>query len=567
MKGKLKRLLAFTLALTMSAGIAGCGGNNSGDSSKADGSSSADDSSAEKVEKEPVVETIGDFDLSDFTSEYDVPEDFSFEAEAEDGELLGDAFTMTSGFAGEFTGESFVAIFNQGNEVAFEVELPATGSYNIIMQLATDNKKGVENLITVDGETAAKFSTSDEKFAETVAERVLIEGGTHTISILGDAGHIYLDSLKIVPAPGVDLSQYEVTKELCNPNASENARRLYSFLRATYGKYTISGQYIDASLNKTKLDTTDLHERKEITKETGHCFAMLGLDVMNLGISTMVDHQAGGGETVIYQATDWYNNQNGIVTMCWHWHAPAQYLEANDQPWWRGFYTDSVSFNLAKAMNGEDKEGYDAIVAELDNMAEQLKPLADEDIPILWRPLHEAAGDPRYPGNAWFWWGSSGKDAYLELYKLMYDKFVNEYHLDNLIWVWNAQNKDWYPGDEYVDIVGFDIYPDEHDSSSQKEYFDFLKECSPTDSKIIAETENGSIFDPEAAFNEGTRWAYFSTWGGEFTIAKDLHLSDQYTTLDMWNKIYNSDRVLTLDELPDLKSWPIDLDEYLANNG
>lgn len=564
MKGKLKRLLALTLALTMSAAIAGCGDKNSSDSSStADSSSAAEEE--EKKEKEPVVETIGDFDLSDFTSEYDVPADFSFESEGEAGELSGEAFVMDSAFAGDFTGDGFVAIPSNGDEVTFEVELPALGSYDIVMQLASESLNSV-NQITVDGATAAKFTASDKQFLEVTAANVLIEGGKHTIGVRAESGNIYLDSLKIVPAAGVDLSQFEVTKELCNPNASENARRLYSFLRATYGKYTISGQYIDAQLNKAKLDVTDLHELKEIKKNTDKSFALLGLDVMNLGISTMVDHQAGGGETVLFQAKDWYNNQNGIVTLCWHWHAPSQYLEANDQPWWRGFYTDSVSFNLGKAMSGEDKEGYDAIVAELDNMAEQLKTLADEDIPILWRPLHEAAGDPRYPGNAWFWWGSSGKEAYLELYKLMYDKFVNEYHLDNLIWVWNAQNPDWYPGDEYVDIVGFDIYPAEQDSSSQKDYFDFLAECSPTRSKIIAETENGSMFDPELAFNEGARWSFFATWGGEFTIGKDLRLSGQYTTLDMWNKIYNSDRVLTLDELPNLKSWPIDLEEYLANN-
>jgi mannan endo-1,4-beta-mannosidase len=145
----------------------------------------------------------------------------------------------------------------------------------------------------------------------------------------------------------------------------------------------------------------------------------------------------------------------------------------------------------------------------------------------------------------------------------MYDKFVNEYHLDNLIWVWNAQNQSWYPGDEYVDIVGYDCYPAEQDSSSQKYRYDFLKECSPTGSKIIAETENGAMFDPDAAFNEGTRWAYFGTWNGEFAI-KNSQLSDQYTTFEMWDKIYSSDRVLTLDELPDLKSWPIDLDAYLS---
>ena len=552
---KIKRIFALTLALTMSAGMIGCGNSTKEENGKNDTKSkSADDSTAE--EKPAVTETTGDFDLSEFTAASDVSEDFSLEFEAEKGTLLNEAMIMDRAFAGELSGDGYVALYEKDDEVTFDIELPAKGSYNVILRLASDNVNS-ENLITSDGNAIKKFTSGDPKFAEVTAENVLLEGGSHTLGVRAETGHIYVDTLKIVPADPVDLAQYEVTDTLCNPNASDNAKRLYSFLRAVYGKYTISGQYSGDNMGY------ESREFIEINKRTGKTPAILGLDVMNLGISTKVDHKAGGGDMVPIQAMDWYNNHNGIVTLCWHWHAPAQYLEVNGQPWWRGFYTDSTNFDLGKAMSGEDKEGYDAIVAELDNMAEQLKPLAEADIPILWRPLHEAAGDPRYPNNAWFWWGASGREPYLELYKLMYDKFVNEYHLDNLIWVWNAQNQSWYPGDEYVDIVGYDCYPAERDSSSQKYYYDLLKECSPTGSKIIAETENGAMFDPDAAFNEGTRWAYFSTWNGEFAI-KDSQLSDRYTTFEMWDKIYAGERVLTLEELPDLKSWPIDLEAYLA---
>ena len=556
---KIKRILALTIALTMSAGLIGCTNSTKEENGKkkSDNAESRSDDNSSAEEKPAVAETTGDFDLSDFTSDYDVPEDFSLELEAEKGTLLNEAMFMDKAFAGEFSGDGYVAVYEKGDEVTFDIELPTKGSYNVILRLATDNVNS-ENLITLDGSAVKKFTSSEPKFAEVTAENVLLDGGSHTLGVRAEKGHIYVDTLKIVPAAAVDITQYEVTATLCNPNASDNAKRLYSFLRATYGKYTISGQYSGDNMG------SEAREFIEINKRTGKTPAILGLDVVNLGISTKIDHQAGGGDMVPIQAMDWYNNHNGIVTLCWHWHAPAKYLEVNGQPWWRGFYTDSTNFDLGKAMSGEDKEGYDAIVAELDNMAEQLKPLAEADIPILWRPLHEAAGDPKYPNNAWFWWGASGKEPYLELYKLMYDKFVNEYHLDNLIWVWNAQNQSWYPGDEYVDIVGYDCYPAEQDSSSQKYYYDFLKECSPTGSKIIAETENGAMFDPDAAFNEGTRWAYFSTWNGEFAI-KNSQLSDQYTTFEMWDKIYSSDRVLTLEELPDLKKWPIELEAYLAS--
>ena len=35
----------------------------------------------------------------------------------------------------------------------------------------------------------------------------------------------------------------------------------------------------------------------------------------------------------------------------------------------------------------------------------------------------------------------------------MYEYFTYTKKLDNLIWVWNGQVKEYYPGDEYVDII------------------------------------------------------------------------------------------------------------------
>ena len=438
----------------------------------------------------------------------------------------------------------------------FEIDFPAKGSYNITLTMAADGE-GQSNLITVDGAALTNFTSTTTEFGDTVAENVLIDEGTHKVGIKGDNGHIYIDKIKITPAPAIDLSQYEVSNQLSNPNASDEAKRLYNFLTDVYGKYTISGQ--SSGDNEGK----DSREFKEIKKHTGKTPAILGLDVLNLSNSALA-HGSGGGDMVPLQAMDWYNNENGIVSLCWHWYAPEKNLEKNGGAWWQGFYSEYTDFDLAKALSGEDKEGYDSIIADLDHMAGVLKELADANVPILWRPLHEAAGDPKYPGNAWFWWGSAGKDAYIQLWKLMYDKFTNEYGLNNLIWVWNAQNPDWYPGDEYVDIMGYDCYPAERDSSSQKWYYDLVKSSTST-KKIIAMTENGSMFDPDGAFNDGTRWAWFSTWNGEFCI-KDKQLSDQYTTFDEWNKIYNSERVLTLDELPNLKCYPMDTEKYLEEH-
>lgn len=128
--------------------------------------------------------------------------------------------------------------------------------------------------------------------------------------------------------------------------------------------------------------------------------------------------------------------------------------------WYKGFNTEAANIDLTKIMNGENKEGYDLLMKDIDAIAQQLLILQEAKVPVLWRPLHEAAG-------GWFWWGASGPDAYKKLYILLYDKLTNDYGLNNLIWLWNGQDKDWYPGDAYVDIIGEDIYPGEKVYGSQ----------------------------------------------------------------------------------------------------
>ena len=151
----------------------------------------------------------------------------------------------------------------------------------------------------------------------------------------------------------------------------------------------------------------------------------------------------------------WENNIP--VTMCWHWNAPSKYLTGQ---WYSGFYKEYTNIDLDKIMNGQDEEGYQLLISDMDAIAGELTKLRNADVPVLWRPLHEASG-------GWFWWGDCDAESYLKLYNLMYDKFVNEYELNNLIWVWNGQDSAWYPGDDKVDIIGTDVYPGEHVYTSQ----------------------------------------------------------------------------------------------------
>lgn len=55
----------------------------------------------------------------------------------------------------------------------------------------------------------------------------------------------------------------------------------------------------------------------------------------------------------------------------------------------------------------------------------QLKRLRDAKVPVLWRPLHEAAGNQW--NTPWFWWGSKGATVYKQLWNIMFDR-LNNHH-------------------------------------------------------------------------------------------------------------------------------------------
>jgi mannan endo-1,4-beta-mannosidase len=329
-----------------------------------------------------------------------------------------------------------------------------------------------------------------------------------------------------------------VAAELVDPKATDRAKRLMQYMADIYGEYTISGQYGDMGILGPEFIA--------INNATGEFPAMLGLDFIEYTPSRVANGSIG--RDVDYALR--FNQEGGIITFAWHWNAPEPYLiNSSDNPWWKGFYTEGTTINLKKIMDGEDQEGYDLLIRDIDAIAEQLKRLQKADIPILWRPLHEASG-------GWFWWGATGPQSYIKLYQLLFDRLTNYHDIHNLIWVWNGQNKDWYPGDEYVDIVGTDVYPGQRIYSSQSTKFNELIEWNGDSKKIIAMTENGCLFDPELAARDNAMWSYFGTWEGEFlTLNNTYTLSEKYTETKMLIKVYTSKKVITLDELPDLKTY------------
>lgn len=438
------------------------------------------------------------------------------------------------------SGDGYVGTWNSDDcELIFNVDVPKSGMYELSFLTAACYGESY-NAVVVNDITYDNQLYTEQKEFEISAINAKLNEGANIITVKTGWGLIFIDCMYVKSIQGISSDVYNVKNTLINENASDNTRRLMSYLVDQYGKFTLSGQYHYSN---------GIHspEIQEIYKLTGKYPAIMGFDFMDYSPSR-VEYGAETEQTKY--AVEWHD-LGGIVTCIWHWNAPKDLINSKELPWWKGFYTQATTFDLNKALNGQDPEGYELMLRDIDAIAEQLKILADKDIPVLWRPLHEASG-------GYFWWGAYGAENYKKLWKLMYERMTDTNQLNNLIWVYNAEDADWYPGDEYVDIISEDVYTEPHNYESQFNRFIQASQYS-SENKIIALSENGVIPDPDLMYEYNACWSFFVIWNECFIIdKKSKEISDEYNELEHFIKVFNHTRVITLDELPKLDQYPID---------
>lgn len=449
--------------------------------------------------------------------------------EAEEGTLLGNVKAAYSGEGGWVEG-----FREAGDAVEMNVAVKADGMYDIAVILASADGGHKENPLLVDGERVASAAVEGKEFQRTVLSYIYLTAGEHTLGLGTSWGWVKVDAFEISPSAPLPEDIYRVSPVLAVPDPSPEAQRMFDWMCEIYGKKIITGQNCDGGMYGM--------ENQAVWRATNGLYpALLGLDMMDYSPSRA---ERGTEGKSVDQAIQYWEN-GGIVTFCWHWNAPSPYL--TEERWYSGFYTQYTSFDLKKVMEGEDQQGYALLMKDLEAIAVQLRRLRDAGVPVLWRPLHEASG-------GWFWWGASGPEAYKWLWNLMFDTFTNQYRLNNLIWVWNGQSADWYPGDATVDIIGEDIYPGERVYNSQSAQF---MECLKyTDArKMIILSENGCVPDPDFLFRDGTVWGSYCTWGGEFVLKnkKFNKPSEQYTEVWLLKKMYTDERSVTRADIPNLR--------------
>ena len=504
----------------------------------------------EGIFKNIIILLLISFVLSDSTNYTKFP----FTIEAENCEGVDQTWTSVYDrkIKGMFTGKGFAYL--QGQPFSFNVSVPEDGMYQFTARLAQIlNEDGRDQTISIndiDFKYTVPYYDTWTNFDFGIHR---LNKGINIIKIKPIYGYAEYDSITIKEAEFPDFSKIDTT--LSDPKATKEAQKLQDYLGSVYGKNIISGQQeIYGGGNNGNYEL----EFDYIRNITGKYPAIRGFDFMNY------NPLYGWDDKTTERVIEWVKKRGGIATACWHINIPVDFdnYEVGDKVDWKECtYGTKSSFKTENAVKEGTKEN-EYWNAAIEMLAEQLKRLQDEDIPLIFRPLHEAEGNSNIDGSqAWFWWGKGGAKVYVELWKYLYNKLTKEYKLHNLIWeqnlyTWSPNSLLWYAGDNYVDIVGYDKYNtvyNRHDGKTSGPNLDAESTIFYTlvkfveNKKMIAMAENDSIPGVNNLIVEHAAWLYFCPWYGEHLLEEKNNAKSDL------KKLYNNKYCITLDDLPSNK--------------
>ena len=339
---------------------------------------------------------------------------------------------------------------------------------------------------------------------------------------------------------GLLASRPATAAEPVNPNLIPEARRVLEFLESVQGKKMLSG-----------ISGSQDAQPQAVLHVTGREPAIAGGDTAGFHRKWGTTYRQVMQHTVD-KAIRWWREKGGIVALQYHWMKPGN----PEGSAWVDPPRGTGRLDLAKAVTPGTEE-HQAVMADLKVTADYLQQLAEARVPVLWRPLHEIDG-------GWFWWTDPERpENTAALWRLMFEYFVKQRKLNNLIWVYNAAHvshtrkpraatfeeevahrKRYYPGAEYVDIASIDTYANPKlgwgtaEQDARRRAYELMQQVAP--GKMLAIAEDAALCNPDVFQREGPAWLYCSAWwaGGKSNPVDWMRLT------------FNHEAYLTLDELP-----------------
>jgi len=269
--------------------------------------------------------------------------------------------------------------------------------------------------------------------------------------------------------------------KLVDTEATFETKALYYNLKKISSKNILFGQE-DATAYGIGWNNEDL--RSDINDICGTFPSIYGWDLGRIG-SAPYNIDSVNFDRIKFWIKSAYE-RGGINTISWHMFNPKTGNRPND------------TIHAVKDIlpGGKLQQIY---LKQLNCIADFILDLKSKKgtlIPIIFRPFHEMNGN-------WFWWGAShcSPDQYKELWKFTVNYLKEKRNIHNIIYAYSPGNfyseskyLERYPGNKYVDILGFDCYSDfgKNETISQAiSQIRILVTLAKKVNKIAALTETG----------------------------------------------------------------------------
>ena len=177
------------------------------------------------------------------------------------------------------------------------------------------------------------------------------------------------------------------------PQADRPTQMLMNYLVSQYGQKTLSGLQHNSSENLA------FPVSQYLSQSGGVMPAIRGSDLIDYSPSRVAFGANPRNETEaddrLGQADGRHRDRDVALERTGEFgeYALRQQLRRERLAWWRGFYTQGTTFNLAAALANPAGSDYQLLLRDIDAIAVQLQKYEDAGVPVIWRPLHEAQGN------------------------------------------------------------------------------------------------------------------------------------------------------------------------------
>ncbi len=272
-----------------------------------------------------------------------------------------------------------------------------------------------------------------------------------------------------------------------DPKATPETKNLYANLKGLAKTGTMFGHQDDLAYG---VGWKYQDGRSDVRDVAGEYPAVFGWDLGHLELGSKVNLDSVPFDRIRTYVQQVYA-QGGVNTFSWHLNNP---LDPKKSSW------DSQDSTIRHIF--EDRHArrrYKKWLTDVADFAKSMKGPNGEAIPVIFRPFHELTG-------SWFWWGHnhSSPEEYKKMWHFTVDYLRRKKKVHNFLYAYSPDNfksrEDYlerYPGDDYVDILGFDTYHRPESDTAKlfvpntQRRVAILKQIGEENDKLTAITETG----------------------------------------------------------------------------